>query len=306
MANDSDKIGLAGGKHPIDLFIIMFLVFLGIAGALALPDGHALRVILAIPIIIFYPGYALVSLLWPQNNEDGKSIDNLERIALSIGLSIAIVSIIGLLLSLADSLNLIWVLVGNLIALLAFVGIAYFRRSQLPQPKRYTLNLSQHSFPLSGSVEIAMTILIVIGIVICSGFITYTIVKPSIAEPYTNFYIYDSNMTMQNYPLNITVNETASVIVGIANYEQTTVNYTIIAGIENASVVIYGNNWDNATMLTSNVSTGRNITMAHEAEFQNKFSFIFSNPGIYKVVWQLQIEGLDTDYELHLWIKVNP
>jgi uncharacterized membrane protein len=55
----------------------------------------ALRIILALPIISFSPGYGLVAFLLPREG----GIDPLERLAISFGLSIAILAIIGLILN---------------------------------------------------------------------------------------------------------------------------------------------------------------------------------------------------------------
>ena len=51
-----------------------------------------LRIIIGLPFILFIPGYILVFALFPTK----KSVDIIERIALSFGLSIAIVPLIGL------------------------------------------------------------------------------------------------------------------------------------------------------------------------------------------------------------------
>jgi uncharacterized membrane protein len=45
--------------------------------------------------VLFFPGYVFITALFPEKKE----LDNLERLALSLGLSIAIVPLIGLLLN---------------------------------------------------------------------------------------------------------------------------------------------------------------------------------------------------------------
>jgi len=51
--------------------------------------------VVGFPLVLFLPGYSLVSALFPGKDE----LDMLERIALSIGLSICIVVFIGLALN---------------------------------------------------------------------------------------------------------------------------------------------------------------------------------------------------------------
>jgi uncharacterized membrane protein len=54
-----------------------------------------LRVIFALPMILFIPGYILIAALFPDNED----LDGIERFALSFGLSLAIVPLIGLVLN---------------------------------------------------------------------------------------------------------------------------------------------------------------------------------------------------------------
>jgi hypothetical protein len=53
------------------------------------------RYVLGGIFILFLPGFMLISVLYPRGNE----IDELERLALSIGLSLAIVPLVGLVLN---------------------------------------------------------------------------------------------------------------------------------------------------------------------------------------------------------------
>jgi len=54
-----------------------------------------LRYVLGGVFVLFLPGFLLVSALYPRNGE----LDSLERVALSIGLSLALVPLIGLVLN---------------------------------------------------------------------------------------------------------------------------------------------------------------------------------------------------------------
>lgn len=59
------------------------------------PQLLPLRYVLGTLFVLFLPGYAVVELLYPEE----KSLTPLERTALSIGLSLAIVPLVGLLLN---------------------------------------------------------------------------------------------------------------------------------------------------------------------------------------------------------------
>ncbi len=76
------------------LFINICSVILILIIALA-PDIQALRIILGLPFILFFPGYTLITALFPKKSDLGA----IERVALSFGLSIAVVPLIGLILN---------------------------------------------------------------------------------------------------------------------------------------------------------------------------------------------------------------
>src|SRR5660397_178940 len=76
-----------------DLQIIVLLLVLLNAFILFEPlNKMILRTLLGIPFILFMPGYTLIAALFPGKDD----LDSIERIALSFGLSIAIVPLIGL------------------------------------------------------------------------------------------------------------------------------------------------------------------------------------------------------------------
>lgn len=61
----------------------------------AVPQLTVLRYFLGTLYVLYLPGYALVEVLYPERG----SLKPLERLALSIGLSLAVVPLIGLVLN---------------------------------------------------------------------------------------------------------------------------------------------------------------------------------------------------------------
>jgi len=59
----------------------------------------SIRHVLGLVMILWLPGYSLIKLLFPSYSFLKTSIDDIERAALSIGTSLALVSIIGLILN---------------------------------------------------------------------------------------------------------------------------------------------------------------------------------------------------------------
>lgn len=73
--------------------IILLSLFLDLL--IAFYPDNLLRKALGLAFVLFFPGYVFITALFPEKKE----LDNLERLALSLGLSIAIVPLIGLLLN---------------------------------------------------------------------------------------------------------------------------------------------------------------------------------------------------------------
>ncbi len=81
----------------ITLWLVAIATGVTLLGVYVIPDvmpWSMVRVIAGGIFVLFIPGYALVQLLFPK-----KEMDIVERIALSIGLSLAVVPLVGLLLN---------------------------------------------------------------------------------------------------------------------------------------------------------------------------------------------------------------
>ena len=88
------KLKFSFPNYPIDIIICMIWSLILLPIALLDIEG-AIRIILGLPFILFIPGYILVFSLFPEKKTD-HGIDIIERIALSLGLSLAVVPLIGL------------------------------------------------------------------------------------------------------------------------------------------------------------------------------------------------------------------
>jgi uncharacterized membrane protein len=78
-----------------DLALAATLAFLTTGLALVVPIEGPLRVVPAIACVLFLPGYLATSALFPRTGD----LSGPERLALSLGLSLAIVPLVGLALN---------------------------------------------------------------------------------------------------------------------------------------------------------------------------------------------------------------
>lgn len=89
---------LSRPEYSLWLWTAFSIIALAIASVLISPYFHPisyLRYVIGSIYLLFLPGYATVELLYPQPKE----LSPLERLALSIGLSLALIPLIGLLLN---------------------------------------------------------------------------------------------------------------------------------------------------------------------------------------------------------------
>lgn len=80
--------------YHVDLWLAVLLV-IGAMAAVDLNLGTLARVLLGVPLVLFLPGYALVSALFPT-----QVIPAVERLLLALGASIALAIVVGLALAL--------------------------------------------------------------------------------------------------------------------------------------------------------------------------------------------------------------
>jgi len=116
------------------LLIIGFVVVSTVIITVPPLSDSALRVVVGFLLVLFIPGYLLVSTLFPRNDE----IDAVERIALSIGLSICIVVFVGLCLNYTPwGIRLGTILLALSAFILVFTALCAFRRIHVPESERF-------------------------------------------------------------------------------------------------------------------------------------------------------------------------
>ncbi len=107
------------------LAIITFVIVAAIFVMVPPLNETPMRAVLGFPLVLFAPGYVLVSALFPKEDE----LDGIERLALSIGLSICVVVFIGLGLNYTPwGIRLKPILLSITAFTLIFTAITAFRR----------------------------------------------------------------------------------------------------------------------------------------------------------------------------------
>lgn len=283
-------------RRDWDLWSIGILSLILILVIYALPD-NALRIVIGLPFILFFPGYAALSVLFPES----KDLEIIERVALSFGLSIAISPLVGFGLNYTPFGIRLAPILFSLAALNVALSVGgLYRRDKAEAPylpfdpaivwKKYSTQ-----FKAEKGVDKLLTIVLVISILSSVIALVYVVAVPREGESFTEFYILGPGGNATGYPRNLTVGQDASVIIGIANHEHRTVDYTVELWLVNMSFV------DNATQVNAMYFFDSfNVTLEHtdvdlEGEWQSQwelpYEFNVTIDGNYKLWFLLFKDG---------------
>lgn len=183
------------------------------------------RLVLGVLFLLFVPGYAFQAALFVR--DDGPDI--LERLALSFGLSLAVVLLVTLVLEVLSAGIRLWaIVIGESIAIVAFSAICLLRRRGVPEEERFTISFeftwgawwsaqSRMDRLLLGVVALAMMTALVA--------VVATALLPKPGNLLTEFYVVGSTGQAERYPQQLALDQETSLSVGIINHEGTTVTY---------------------------------------------------------------------------------
>ena len=133
------KLNLDTFNHfPEDLALVIILVLLTIPFVLIPPlnEISPVRIILGLPLVLFLPGYSLIAALFPRKDD----LDGIERVALSFGLSIAVVPLLGLALNYTPfGIRLSPILIVLSVFTISLAIAAYARRCRVPEGDRFSV-----------------------------------------------------------------------------------------------------------------------------------------------------------------------
>ncbi|MFP3871844.1 MAG: DUF1616 domain-containing protein [Candidatus Natronoplasma sp.] len=299
------KVKVKIKEKPWDLALIAAMTALLIAVIAGMPES-TLRTVLGLPFILFFPGYVLISFLFPEK----EPLDHIERIALSFGLSIAITPLIGLLLNYVWEISLIPILYSQSLFIFTFSFLTHFRRKAIPSEEQFSIEFDIET-PDWKSYDIIDKALVIATVVllIASGALAYNIATtPRTGERFTEFYVLGPDGKADNYPTNLTLNQNGTVIVGAVNREHTTVNYTLVVGLgysygEMARVGEIPPD-HNFTLPSNNTCFEMPLTLKHGERWNQTINFFIGEPGRdYKLSFLLLRDG-EVYRDLHLWVDV--
>ncbi len=258
--------------------------------AIVLAPDLPLRTALGLPFVLLFPGYTLICALFPGK----KDLGGVERLALSIGLSLAVVPLVGLALNYTPwGIRLVPIMASLFMFTLLLSIASNYRRSKLPTKQKLNLSIPI-KMPKWSAMHRSDKLFIIgflAGLVVVGGLTVYLVSAPKIGERFTEFYLLGSNGKIADYPTNLMLGENGTVILGIVNHEYENVTYRIVISLDN-----------------STIGTLNNITLSNEMTWEQNYTFTPQKTGDkMNLGFELYKEGLDEPYSnLQLWITVQP
>lgn len=274
-------------EFDADLLLINALSVLLIV-VIALFPSSLIRIVIGLPFVLFSPGYMLVCALFPKRQE----LDEIERLALSIGLSLAVVPLISLVLNYTPfGIRLYPVLTSLFSFMLLMSVVAMYRRKRLAVKDRFAPIFSvkiPHWSRLSRADKV-LSVGFITSVVISGTLIVYLVPTPK--ERFTEFYVLGSGGKVADYPTSLVLGENATVALGIINHEYEEVKYKVVITFDNETI-------------------GRidRIILKHEETWEQNVTFTADKVGErLKLEFLLYREDRGAPYRtLHLWLTVKP
>ena len=210
-------------KHELAIIIGLSLVLML---AVSVYPVAVVRTIIGLSFVAFFPGYVLLTALFPKRD----NLSGITRAVLSFGLSLAVVPLIGLLLNYTQwGITLESTLASVTLLILMCSGVAYYRRSKLAKEERFTLRLEFDTlrWKSRGRPEKSLYVLLFISILGAVGAFAFAISGVGGGEQFTEFYMLNKDGLAENYPREATLGQPVEIVIGISSQEKVPTEYRV-------------------------------------------------------------------------------
>lgn len=237
-------------------FLAVLNVVLRVSGLQELTVfGARIQILIAIPALLFVPGYVLVAVFFPgrsdrdvENREIGesdvpRSIDLVERAALSFGMSLALIPIFAVFLGSLWGFSRPVVLTTLTVAVLVGIAIAAIRRLLLPPEARYSIPVRRWGrelrlgiFQSDDRVDRIGTLVLLLAVLAAVGAMGFAVATPYQSGGSSTLYLVTENetgaWTASGYPTEFTAGEAQALAVAIENHEDDRQMFTVVITVE--------------------------------------------------------------------------
>ncbi len=272
----------------LDDLIAIGIITAALLAAVFLLPHSPLRIVLGLPFVLFFPGYTLIAALYPRKDD----LDGVERLALSLGLSLAVVPLIGLVLNYTPwGIRLAPILVSLTLFTVICSVLAATKRRALSPAERLPADVRPVVAAVRGWPWVTIAIsAAVIALILMIGFRTGVLGGSRVGETFTEFYVLGPGGKAEGYPRRVFVGQSAEVILGVVNHEARPASYSIQIRAGDDLLRTLGP-----------------IYLQNEQKWEAPTAFAPRHPGeSVKVEFLLFLDGGSQPYRsLHLWVEVR-
>lgn len=260
--NDSNLVRYVSRSYrslPTDVTVVAGTVLLADVLILLLPEVAFLRVAVGLPLLFFVPGYALVTVLFPEGararrpsdaSEDRRnaggasrlrrrSIDGVERVALSFGTSLALVPVVLLVTAGFETLSTVPVLVTTNVVVGCLLAAGTVRRRATPEADRFevsTHRVRESVFPRGSATTLVRNGVLAASVVLAASTLAYTVAVPQPGQSFSQLQLLtesgSGDLVTAGYPTNATADSEESVHLRVENHENERATYTLVVKLQ--------------------------------------------------------------------------
>jgi uncharacterized membrane protein len=243
-----------------------------------------IRLILGFVYIFFAPGYCLVAALFPRADD----LDGIERLGLTIGLSIAHISLLALLLdALPWGIRLWPIAFGECGVIALFSAIALWRRAHIPTAEVYAPTprwRPRRWWRSFAAAERRIYTLLAATALVVGVFAAWIFLVPANDQFMTEFYMLGRDGLAERYPYQVSEGEELALTFGIVNRERDERSYRV-------EVWVLDSVQSNAAEL---VATAGPFRLQPGEKYQAP------------IAWRMPTAGTDQKVELRLFSNDDP
>src|SRR2546427_3652198 len=295
-------------ERPDVLFAVAAMCILALAVIAGTGEGP-LRFALALLFVLFLPGYAITATVFPRGGE----MDWIERIGLSVGVSLAVVPLLGLVLSLTPAgVRIEPIVAALLLVTLGMTVVAYEQRMALLQEDRLSLsiNLEVPRWRDLSIVDRALALGVAAALVLGAGGLVYAFGTAPQGVGFTEFFLLDSNGGITSYPTRLNASQEAAVTLVVTNHERREVNYSFVVRLVGVRYDYNPVTRQNDTVVdlnTTNLTPPSARSLVDGDQLPVPYSFSVPNAGEYQLRFLLfTTVSQSTPYRLaHLRLHVT-
>ncbi len=235
----TDLLGVAG-------FTVVAATLLAVGDL----ESPFVRVAIGFPLLFLAPGYATVSALFPRSSpleagetavvQQTRDVSDVERAALSFGMSVALIPLLGLAIA-ATPWGFTQRTVVGAVGCFVLVGVALasVRRLRVPPSDRYQIDVSGRIAAVraailetDSSAQTTVNVILALSMVLALTTVGYALAAPQEGERYTSLQLLTEDdsgeFVASGYPSSIEPGESIPLVVALENDENRERSYTVV------------------------------------------------------------------------------